>query len=94
MTSWNQFRACYNQTDPRRFWGRKQANEANRIAAWIEVAERARFCQLAVERLERPVIDPAPTSVQSLNVLLATLRNQLCVGDAHPVGLTPMRPGK
>jgi hypothetical protein len=58
---------------------------------WIETAERDRFCQLAGERLRRPVTDPAPTGMQSLNALLASLRKQLCLGDAHPVDLTRMR---
>jgi hypothetical protein len=61
---------------------------------WIEVAEHARFCRLAGERPWRPVTDRTPTSVHSFNTLLASLRKQLCLGDAHPVGLTRMRPAK
>jgi len=53
---------------------------------WIEVAESTRFCRLAGER---PESDRAPVSAYSFNTLLASLRKQLCLGDAHPVGLTP-----
>jgi hypothetical protein len=59
---------------------------------WIEVAERARFCRLAEERPWRSVTDRTPISVYS--TLLASLRKQLCLGHAHPVGLTRMRPAK
>ena len=56
---------------------------------WIEVAESARFCRLAGERPWRAETDRAPISAYPFTTLLASLRKQLCLGDAHPEGLTP-----
>ena len=56
---------------------------------WIEVAESARFCRLAGERPWRAETDRAPISTYSFDTLLASLRKQLCLGEAHPAGLTP-----
>ena len=56
---------------------------------WIEVAESARFCRLAGERPWRAETDRAPISAYSYNTLLASLRKQLCLGDAQPPGARP-----
>ena len=49
---------------------------------WIETAERARFCLIAKEDPSRVAIDPSSNGVQPFNLLLATLREQLCLAEA------------
>ena len=50
------------------------------LLGWIETAESARFCRLAEEDLLR--FEPTPARILRSNPLLASLRGQLCLGEA------------
>ena len=52
------------------------------LLRWIEAAEARSVCLIAEEDPARAMIDPAPTSAQPFNLLLATLGEQLCLGEA------------
>jgi hypothetical protein len=52
------------------------------LLRWIETAEARSVCLIAEEDPARAPIDPAPTSPQPFNLLLASLRRQLCLSDA------------
>jgi len=47
---------------------------------WIETVESARFCRLAEE--DPPRGEPMPARPPPSNPLLASLREQLCLGEA------------
>jgi hypothetical protein len=52
------------------------------LLRWIEAAEARSVCLIAEEDAARAPIDPTPTSPQRLNLLLASLREQLCLAEA------------
>jgi hypothetical protein len=59
------------------------------LLRWIESAERARFCLLADEGHSRAITDA--TSPPPFNLLLATLREQLCSAETAARRLSPFR---
>ena len=54
------------------------------LLRWIEAAEARSVCLIAEEGPAQASIDPIPTSPQGFNLLLASLRRQLCLSDATP----------
>ena len=52
------------------------------LLRWIEAAEARSVCLIAEEDPARASIDQTPTSPQRVNLLLASLRRQLCLSDA------------
>ena len=52
------------------------------LLRWIEAAEARSVCLIAEEDPARATIDPIPTSAQPFNLVLATLREQLCLAEA------------
>ena len=52
------------------------------LLRWIEAAEVRSVCLIAEEDPARATIDPTPTSAQPFNLVLATLREQLCLAEA------------
>ena len=48
---------------------------------WIEAAEARSVWLIAEEDPTRAPIDPPPSSAQRFNLLLASLRKQLCLAD-------------
>jgi hypothetical protein len=52
------------------------------LLRWIEAAEARSVCLIAEEDPARAAIDPASNGTQPLNLLLATLREQLCLAEA------------
>jgi hypothetical protein len=52
------------------------------LLRWIEAAEARSICTLAEENPARAIVAPASRNAQPLNSLLASLREQLCMGRA------------